>query len=154
MSLRTLPEALGGVVCSFRKGRAYKRGKRYYHFGTVVILFCLLVLCEHVERRTQKIGRLLDVKDGRERHGEYRESMCPVQQGESFELGGKKQKNSTTTPLLHRSIIEHAIKLRARHGDRMKPMTPPTQSSMINEHHPRGLTKKRTHHAHSAYTST
>ena len=39
-------------------------GKMNYHFRTVVILFCLLILCEHVERRTQKISRLLDIKDG------------------------------------------------------------------------------------------
>jgi hypothetical protein len=31
----------------------------------------------------------------------------------------------TNTPLLHGCIIEHAIKLSARHRYRMKPMTPP-----------------------------
>ena len=64
MPLGALPKTLRDR----RKRRQECGGERggrntSYHFWTVIVLFRLLVLGEHVERRTEKVGRVQNVEE-------------------------------------------------------------------------------------------
>jgi hypothetical protein len=109
-----------------------KRKTRADHFWPVVFFLGLFVLREHVEGGAQKVCRLRDIKEGRERHGEDREamgSMRRARQGKHQRIPYPQEQGDKSAPLLHRRVIKHTIELHARHYDRMKPVTSPAAVS-------------------------
>lgn len=90
-----------------------------YIFRFIGFFFGLVIFVHGIEQTAKVVMRLGDIQQIGKRHRQYGKAICPAIVAERC-----SEIRRVYTPFLHSDVIEHPVKLAARHHDCMEPMTP------------------------------